>query len=69
MFHVKHRKDKNMKQIITAKTEFSPEEKHALKVISDIDCKGVFCNRCPFEDGNNECIKAKIHYIADKHCI
>ena len=47
---------------ITKTVEFTPEEKLAIRVISDIDCKDIKCSECPF-NRDNTCVRNNIRDI------
>ncbi len=44
---------------VEVEIKFSPEEKHAIKTIVDIDCSGLKCRICPLKCGpdGSLCIK------------
>lgn len=50
---------------VISKVEFTPEEKKAISIISNISCKGISCNDCPFNIVSlPRCVKAFVKDIA-----
>ena len=60
---------------VITQVEFTPEEKHAIIVLSNIDCSSFFCKQCPLHlerYDNGICLRDKMvdlsKYFAEKCC-